>query len=454
MPADVHSSPAGKQHVSAPEVDVTPKNLLSDLKNFVADKGTIMSAISEHVPFPTASSLESTIGTVRNGDLIRNALKKLDADGDGNLSLEELENAGKDAFKKLEEKWLPVRAFLVKHRDSAELGVGYLAAFYGGNFKFLFMASNLAQGTEGGDALSSFHELLQVTAEAKERFKKKLGKGHVLIKTGTVSELSSAAPAQGGEAAGEQPATSAPSIPTSTVMAFLSTVDPAKLVECMTSVYKAFLIALCAALNNNAAKFGLGLALGERISTFLLAVADKMLLKVEESPDLHAGVTALLSQGQQQAAQPTEGENQEALPPKATPSTMTLVVDRSQLSDAEREQLLLQKFPAWQWLKLGLRSLCSTLGLFLSWRLKDAAATFSVCHWGGSRIAGAIFKMMNHSDRALQEMVALGIGWYGFAFHLRHLNRPSLPLLVSVPMLPLTLIERILEGLTLHKELS
>ena len=65
-------------------------------------------------------------------------------------------------------------------------------------------------------------------------------------------------------------------------MAFLSTVDPAKLVECITSLYKAFLIALCAALNNNAAKFGLGLALGERISTFLLAVSDKVLLKVEE----------------------------------------------------------------------------------------------------------------------------------------------------------------------------
>ena len=49
----------------------------------------------------------------------------------------------------------------------------------------------------------------------------------------------------------------------------------------------------------------------------------------------------------------------------------------------------------------------------------------------------------------MQEMVGLGIALYGFAFHLRHLNKPPLPVLVMLPLGPALIVEKLLKWLTL-----
>lgn len=64
-------------------------------------------------------------------------------------------------------------------------------------------------------------------------------------------------------------------------------------------------------------------------------------------------------------------------------------------------------------------------------------------------MAQALFNVIKHEDQALCEMIGLAIGAYGFAHHLRHLNRPPLPLLLSLPLAPFSLMEALLKTLML-----
>ncbi len=103
---------------------------------------------------------------------------------------------------------------------------------------------------------------------------------------------------------------------------------------------------------------------------------------------------------------------------------------------------------------MGMRTACSAFGVFVSWKLKDMAATWSACHWGGVKVASAIIEALNEKgvhgvNHAMQEMVGLGIALYGFAFHLRHLNSPPLPVLVLLPLGPALIVEKLLKWVTL-----
>lgn len=64
-------------------------------------------------------------------------------------------------------------------------------------------------------------------------------------------------------------------------------------------------------------------------------------------------------------------------------------------------------------------------------------------------MAQALFNLADQKDQALQEMIGLAIGAYGFAFHLRYMNRPPLPLLLNIPLMPFSLAETLLRTLVL-----
>jgi hypothetical protein len=38
---------------------------------------------------------------------------------------------------------------------------------------------------------------------------------------------------------------------------------------------------------------------------------------------------------------------------------------------------------------------------------------WSTCHWGGVKMAQAVFSLLKHDDDALEEMLGLAIGWWG-----------------------------------------
>ena len=91
------------------------------------------------------------------------------------------------------------------------------------------------------------------------------------------------------------------------------------------------------------------------------------------------------------------------------------------------------------------------IGVFLSWRLKNIASTWAVCHFGGSRIAQGLFRLAKHRDASLQETLGLCLAAMGFYHHMRFMNRPPIPLSIHIFLTPMTLLETLLRSLTLAK---
>ncbi len=61
-----------------------------------------------------------------------------------------------------------------------------------------------------------------------------------------------------------------------TVFAGLKCVDPQRVADLVKSLYGGVLVALCTTMNDNAAKLGMGLHFGERVSNFLISLFDKL----------------------------------------------------------------------------------------------------------------------------------------------------------------------------------
>lgn len=152
---------------------------------------------------------------------------------------------------------------------------------------------------------------------------------------------------------------------------------------------------------------------------------------------------------------------------------------------------------SWAWARLGVRAVCSSAGIYAAWKLKDVAATWSCCHFGGAQLVRALFdilkvtassgskkgaltddeevefdnnkvivksessdedkadqkkpKSLLADDDALREGAAFCVAALGFMFHLRHMPacKPPLPFLLGVPLIPVQLLEKALRALTL-----
>ena len=144
---------------------------------------------------------------------------------------------------------------------------------------------------------------------------------------------------------------------------------------------------------------------------------------------------------------------------------------------------------SWAWARLGVRAVCSSGGIYVAWKLKDVAATWSCCHFGGFQLVKALFDILKVSvnskkelddeqvefdnakkgvikaesddekekkslladDDALREGAAFCVAALGFMFHLRHMPqcKPPLPFLLGLPLFPLHLMEKTLRALTL-----
>jgi len=218
-------------------------------------------------------------------------------------------------------------------------------------------------------------ELRQITTDAKNSVQKELGGGPVMTVRGD------------GKIG----------VPEKTLLACFASIDPPRLLDVVRSMYSGLLVAMCCAIDQNAAKLGLGIQLGDRISTFLWSIISKISSKFQ-----------------------VEGDDGQA---------------------READQLT--------WGKLGVKAACTSVSLWLSWRLKDFCAAWAACHWGGVKIAEATLRLLRHDDDALKEVLGLILASYGFAYQLRHLNRPPVPWVMSFLLTPAFILEAGLRGLAI-----
>ena len=241
---------------------------------------------------------------------------------------------------------------LPRYRWTAQLTGGSVMCFYGGNFTHLFLCAAAYKSAEGANVVKNFQDLVDVGRDSHQKFKSQLGEDGVLISVNDNVNNNAATSDATDKAAPV-------AVPTNTVLAALQCIDPVKITTCVRSMYSGFLVALCAAMNANAAKFGLGLELGNRISNFLMGVADKLIARAEkklEDSENNSGSKSTTASSSAAASPTDNSENQLAAPGPGSA-------------------------PAWAWTKLGVRTLCTSLGVMISWKLKDAAVVGVVISW-------------------------------------------------------------------------
>lgn len=298
----------------------------------------------------------------------------LDKDGDGKVTLEEIEGAQRELKHRIGAAVTPIKRIIDNNRPVVDIVLGWSALLYSGHFSHLFLCCASIGNSEWANLREKVDDLCSMGVEVKEHFSENMGDEPVFNckDDGMIR------------------------VPEKTLLALLGSIEPARVTKVFQSLYSGLLVALCTSVDQNAAKLGLGVQLGDRISTFLWSIANKMMckVKVEDEPG---------------------NESNQAL----------------------------------SWGKLGLRTICTTISLWLSWRLKDMCAAWAACHWGGVKIAQATLRLLNHDDDALKEMLGIILASYGFAYQLRHLNRPPVPWLISFLLTPVYLLEAGLRSMSL-----
>ena len=92
---------------------------------------------------------------------VQEQLARFDKNGDGQVSLDEVEEVSKEAVKKLQEKYYkPACDFVQNHKWTVQGVAGYTLAFYGGNFTHSFLVSNCLKGSEYENIKKSLEELV------------------------------------------------------------------------------------------------------------------------------------------------------------------------------------------------------------------------------------------------------------------------------------------------------
>lgn len=99
-------------------------------------------------------------------DHLRQSLSQLDADGDGNISVEEAERAAREIQDTINKAVEQVRPFKALGQGFG----GYLCCFYGGNFTHSYLAYSLLSTSHAAPLKRSIGELFDFSDKAKKDF--------------------------------------------------------------------------------------------------------------------------------------------------------------------------------------------------------------------------------------------------------------------------------------------
>lgn len=220
-------------------------------------------------PARAAGSQHSRLSII---DQLNAQLQKLDKDGDGNLTLEEIESSAKDGIQKASDTLQKVYKLFVAYELYCRGAIGGVATFYGGHFTHMFLAFQAFQSAEASSTIkANFLELIEVAKETRAKFVREAGGQHAtLLKlNGHLGHVDMKDRMSVINAATE-------TVNIKALLAGLKCVDPQRVADLVKSMYGGVLVALCTTMNDNAAKLGMGLHFGERVSNFLISLFDKL----------------------------------------------------------------------------------------------------------------------------------------------------------------------------------
>jgi hypothetical protein len=173
-------------------------------------------------------------------------LTRLDADGDGEISMEEAEGGARAAFHAAEERVSRLCAALEPHRATVFAIGGYLGTFYGGNFPYTILFSSTFASTGWPTLRPALDELAASYARGKRAFRTNsaaLRKAPAVLRRLSATGVTGAREAKTVFKAGSS---------------LLAAVDPKHVAGVVRSAYVGVAASLASVLSATAAKLGVG----------------------------------------------------------------------------------------------------------------------------------------------------------------------------------------------------
>lgn len=358
--------------------------------------------------------------------MLGQALAVMDENDDGVVSLSEVESS---CAKFWERGLLWSRRFhdCSKH-PLVRVGVGWTLLSYGGHFKQLAVMYASLEATHFTLLTSEFARLKEAYATVRSRLRirnRHRSQGQGGPDADVAGALVIARKMSGGMF----------EVPVAELVAAVG--DPRPLIEVLVRIHGASVACLCAVLNDNAARLGIGVHFGQRLAAVVTPTLVNLILGPEDVSDEAAmeNIDITIQQTQSSA-------------------------DGTQLArdaQAARQTQVLARpgpDPSRIWVEIGLEGVCTALGLALAYWLRSWAALWTACGLGGRMTATALCDVCDVTPGGGSAFFGSALGGLGFAFHLRHGGHPSIPKWLQLPLAGPRLLEFGLTALTADSKLS
>eukprot|EP00929_Paragymnodinium_shiwhaense_P003760 TRINITY_DN104395_c0_g1_i1.p1 TRINITY_DN104395_c0_g1~~TRINITY_DN104395_c0_g1_i1.p1 ORF type:complete len:343 (-),score=74.63 TRINITY_DN104395_c0_g1_i1:144-1172(-) len=302
----------------------------------------------------------------QSSGLLQRGLEALDEDGDGDVSLNDIERIGEKVWMKFD----ALRNFVdaCVNRPKVHLGVGAIALLYGGHFKTsAVVMSSLCSGQ-----LEPLEEQCFAIAREYRRARQRLegagiGGDFVVVRQGGV------------------PADAA------TLSRAALIVDPRPLLDGLQRLQTAAIAQVAMALNQNTSRLLLGVNLGRWIADVARGPLEKAFFG--------------------------QGATAEDVPRDVT-------VEHGHEAVMERQMTVRSDRT---WFHLALDASCSALGVFLAWTMRGWAALWTTCGIGSKLIVTACDQQWQLGLGSQAVFWETMLAFLGFAYQARYFGQPPLP---------------------------
>eukprot|EP00747_Dinoflagellata_sp_TGD_P088741 gnl/TRDRNA2_/TRDRNA2_164108_c0_seq1.p1 gnl/TRDRNA2_/TRDRNA2_164108_c0~~gnl/TRDRNA2_/TRDRNA2_164108_c0_seq1.p1 ORF type:complete len:248 (-),score=44.94 gnl/TRDRNA2_/TRDRNA2_164108_c0_seq1:165-908(-) len=182
--------------------------------------------------------------------MLRHVQQLLDVDGDGEVSLADLEAVGGNIEQHV--RGCCERCTHVLQYPSVRCGVGLVALFYGGHLKTTAVVFRSLEGAPLQRLKAQCSDLIEEYQRAREGLTTADGHGTLAAQQLVVAAVATGGVGAGGGGLASQPGGAVAG-------------DPRGLLIALQALHNSVLVQVAAALNGNTARLGLGLQLGRRL---------------------------------------------------------------------------------------------------------------------------------------------------------------------------------------------
>lgn len=356
--------------------------------------------------------------------MLGHLLSELDKDDDGVVTLADVESASIKWCDRV--LWWSRQVRACTNHPVVQLGVGWTLLSYGGHFKQVAVTYASLESTHFSLVASQFSRLRETYATMRSGLRLR-SRRPVAARGG-----------QDGDAGALVIARKLPGgafeVPFAELVAAVG--DPRPLIEVVVRIHGAAVACLCAVLNDNAARLGIGVHLGQRLAAVASPVLVRLILGPEDAVD---EVTAPVPDVAVQEFQASDRQIQVPHDSRAVPTTHVI---------APRAD------PTRLWMEVGLEGLCTALGVALAYWLRGLASLWTACGLGGRVSTEALCEVCDVTPSGGAAFFGTILGGLSFAFHLRHGGRPAIPSWLQLPLAGPRLLEFGLTALTEHSAMT